>query len=188
MTTLEMEIHLMRYYDITQNLIVPNIQAWGSGLVRFETDLVVLSKAGFATGVEIKVSKADLKNDLKKDHIKDLNKVWLHGVTPLEAYYKNLKYFTYAVPEFLEEAALEQIPEFCGLLSCRKINYTHNYHRGDYTKMEIHTIRKPKILFKVKWDYKMRYNLARLGAMRILKYKEMSNRYKKELKDVLSRD
>ena len=48
----------MNFFNYRANLIVPNI-SWGLGL--HECDLLVLTSSGYATEIEIKVSKADLK-------------------------------------------------------------------------------------------------------------------------------
>ena len=93
MKTLDMEIAVMKHFDIVQNLIVPNI-SWGiSGL--HECDILSLSKAGYATEIEIKISKADLMSDKKKEH------------GHRHRYIANL-YF--CVPSFLKQIALEEIP------------------------------------------------------------------------------
>lgn len=152
-----MEVKLMNHFDIRRNLIVPNISDW-STLLSFEADLLILSKAGYATCVEIKVSKSDLKNDLKKNHISRIG--YPHY---FHMYYKNLKYFYYAVPKELEYCAINQIPDFFGLLVVEK---QKDYYGEDVTIVE--EIRKPRILFNEKWDDKQRYELARLGCMRIL--------------------
>lgn len=121
MKTIEAEIALMREFKFQQNIVIPNVTVM-SGLVGFEADILSLTKAGYATAVEIKVSKADLKNDLKKRHIKNVM-----GVKPvkgessswyyksMEDYYGNLKHFYYAVPKKLKDDALNQIPSFAGL-------------------------------------------------------------------------
>ena len=150
-----MEIALMYYFGITKNLIIPNVTDQ-SGLVRFESDILVLSKSGYATCVEIKVSKADLKNDLKKTHIKNCN-----SSVGFKRYFSNLKYFYYAVPKNLESEALNQIPSFAGLFVIDK-------YKG---RSKVKVVRKPEMLFQTKWTDKMTYQLARLGALRILKYK-----------------
>ena len=174
-STLEMEARLMYYLDINANLVVPNITNI-SGLVMFEADMLSLSKSGYATAIEIKVSKADLKNDLKKQHI--INKdSFTYG---LDFYYKNLKYFYYAVPEYLEEEALKQIPSFCGLLVLKEVSYSH--WNTNYKKKQIEFVREAKVLFQTKWDDKMRYNLARLGTMRIMSLKYKLLNYKSKLK------
>lgn len=53
MTTLEMEIALMEYFGVRQNLVVPNAW-WGLQGLNHECDLVRLSKNGYATEIEIK--------------------------------------------------------------------------------------------------------------------------------------
>jgi len=174
-STLEMEARLMYYLDINANLVVPNITSM-SGLVMFEADMLSLSKSGYATAVEIKVSKADLKKDLKKQHITHINRMQ-YG---LSFYYKNLKYFYYAVPEYLEEEALKQIPDFCGLLVLREVEVGH--WSATYKTKQIELVREAGILFKTRWDDKMRYNLARLGTMRIMSLKYKLLNYKSKLK------
>ena len=160
-----MEIALMQHFGIRKNLIVPNVTDM-SGLVSFETDILVLTKSGYATAIEIKVSKADLKNDLKKSHIKHLGTSWrsYQSKTAKQYYYQSLKHFFYAVPEHLAEYAKEQIPDFCGLLIAKQhgkldgvpyISFINNLGHG------------ADVLFKTKWTPEMHYDLARLGAMRI---------------------
>ena len=62
-TTLVMEIALARFINPRVNLVVPNV-SWG--FFNHECDLISISKSGFATEYEIKVSKSDLKADKKK--------------------------------------------------------------------------------------------------------------------------
>lgn len=159
MKTLEVEIGLMQHFDIRRNVIVPNVSDW-SKCLRFEADMLILTKSGFATCIEIKVSKADLRRDLKKHHIA---REQLH-----EHYFKNLKYFYYAVPQFLEDAALEQIPEFAGLLVMKKV-FSLRFEKDIY---QVEVSRKPKKLFNRKWTDEEQFDLARLGTMRILGLKE----------------
>ena len=71
-TTLEMEIALARFINPRVNLVVPNV-SWG--FFNHECDLISISKSGFATEYEIKVSKSDLKADKKKKHTHDDNKI-----------------------------------------------------------------------------------------------------------------
>lgn len=174
MTTLEMEIELMKHFDIRRNIIVPNVTDM-SGLVGFETDLLVLSKSGYATAIEIKVSKSDLKNDLKKNHIQRISNGWIseyNGQTAKERYFKNIKWFYYAVPEYLQEEALKQIPDFCGLLVAREYK-----HSGINKVTFLNPNNRPaQIIYNKKWSLEMQLKLARLGTMRILKYKNKLNK------------
>lgn len=168
MTTLEMEIALMKHFDIRRNLIVPCVTD-SSFLTHFEIDILVLSKSSYATAVEIKVSKTDLKNDLKKNHISGLGDGnFMSAGSYKEHYFRNFKYFYYAVPEDLKEAAIGQIPEFAGLLVSKKDDYYHNGTMIDIVR----EVRSPHLLYSTKWTDKMRYDLARLGTMRILTLKQ----------------
>jgi len=159
--TAKMEVLLMKYFDIRMNIIVPCVSDW-SNLTLFEIDLLILSKSKYATAIEIKISKADLKNDLKKKHINQIDKYLYNGKLGFDHYYENIKHFYYAVPEELKEEALDQIPSWSGLLIAKRFG-EHNH---------IVQIRKPKILFKTKWNDEMRFQLARLGTMRILNLKQ----------------
>lgn len=152
-----MEIALMRYFKFNHNLVVHGVCDW-SFIVGFESDLVVLTKSGYASGVEIKVTKSDLKNDLKKKHIKSIDNPKM-----FERYFGTLKHFYYAVPTKLKEAALEQIPSFSGLITVEK---------DEMYGFRCKVVREPKILFKHKWTDAKRYDLARLGAMRIFGLKK----------------
>lgn len=159
--TNKMEIALMKYFDIRRNLIVPRVSDW-SGLTLFEIDLLILSKSKYATAIEIKVSKSDLKADLNKKQHKRIDQVIPPGGEYFYHYFQNLKYFYYAVPNELHEYALLQIPSFAGLLIAKKY----------VDEIKIFEIRKPKLLFNTKWTDEMRFQLARLGTMKLLTLKE----------------
>ena len=64
MKTIEVEVAIMQHFDVRRNVIVPNV-SWGifrPGIGQLhEIDLLVLSGSNYATEVEIKVTKADLK-------------------------------------------------------------------------------------------------------------------------------
>lgn len=99
MTSAEIELRLARHFGVRKNVVVPNV-SWGLDFGH-ELDLIVVSKAGYATEIEIKVSKADLKNDLKKPHKHES---------------KRLKYLYFALPSKLKSAALEFVPERAGII------------------------------------------------------------------------
>lgn len=154
--TLEMEIALMKYLGIRQNLIVPNV-SWGMhGL--HECDLLSLSNSNYATEVEIKVSKGDLLNDKLKNHSHD---------------HKLITYFYYAVPVKLVEVALAEIPYHAGLLSVEKVESFGNLYNV------VSQIRPPVRKTKAyKWTDDDRYRLARLGTLRILGLKQKVHKLK----------
>jgi len=144
--TIEMEIALMSYFGIRQNIIVPNI-SW-SFLYNHEADLIVLTGSSYATEIEIKVSKADLKKDKEKKHCHESDMI---------------KYLDFAVPYELKDFALIEIPEHAGLLSVRK--------DGDY-----YWVNREKAAIKNKncraWELGERQRLSELGCMRILGLKK----------------
>ncbi len=98
-TSLDIEVAIAKHFDFRRNLIVPNI-SWGLGF-HHEIDVMVVTPAGYAKEIEIKVTKSDLKRDgLKR-----------HNHPPLGM----IKELWFAVPLALREAALEFIPERAGL-------------------------------------------------------------------------
>ena len=102
MTTLEVEIAMMKELRFNQNIVVPNV-SFGmrvNGESLHECDLLCLTPSGYATEIEIKVSKSDLKKDASKNHCH------IH---------KGIKAFWLAVPEELKDFALDHIPYRAGL-------------------------------------------------------------------------
>ena len=152
-TTLDMEIAVMSFFGYRQNLIVPNV-SWGMWFKGYgalhECDILSLTPSGYATEIEIKVSKYDLINDSAKKHGHD---------HPL------VRRLYFAVPSELREIALEVIPERAGLLVLDR---------------RLKVIRGAKINPAcVKWSDKDRLQLARLGAMRIIGLKQKIRRLSK---------
>lgn len=142
LTTVEMEWRVAAYFNYRQNIIVPNI-SWGAGL--HECDLLIVTKRGIVTEVEIKVSRSDLKADAKKRH-KHKN--------------EKIKDLYFAIPDYMRDC-IELIPEHAGI-----ILVSRNYDRGDsiYCK----TIREPVSNRNyIKMTDKEVLNIARLGTMRI---------------------
>ena len=130
-----------QYFNTRQNLIVPNV-SWGLGL--HECDLLVLTTAGYAYEVEIKVSKADLVKDKLKKHGHSSN---------------SIKKLYFAIPAKLAKH-IEHIPRHAGVIVvtttglCRLIAEAEmNKHAPKFSDAE-------------------RLQLARLGALRIWGMKE----------------
>ena len=144
MTTTEMEVYLARFFKFTSNLIVPNI-SWGLNL--HECDLLILSGSGYATEVEIKISKSDLKHDKEKLHEHISNRI---------------KKFYFAIPEAIIpiEFALEHIPERAGLIIV-------NSKGRCVIKRECIPTKNPQKFSEID-----RLKMARLGALRIWNLKE----------------
>ena len=98
MTSSFVEIAVARHFNYRMNLIIPNVY-WGLGL-SYEVDLLIVSPSGYATEVEIKVSKSDIKADLSKRHTHNS---------------KLIKRFYFAVPESLADC--EYLPKDAGLVT-----------------------------------------------------------------------
>ena len=154
---MDIELAIMREFNFRQNLIVPNITSQ-MGLLPFETDVLVLTASSYAYGFEIKTSKSDLMADFKKPRHAEFNQCSRNGKVGLDRFYSKFKYFYFAVPEQLKNAALEVIPEFCGLWVLRK---------DESGRQKFYQAKPPTKLFDKKWSEGERYEVARLGTMRI---------------------
>jgi hypothetical protein len=151
-TCTEIEVRMADYFGYRQNIIVPNI-SWGLNL--HECDLLILSKAGYATEVEIKVSKSDLIKDKEKRHMHSNNKI------------KNL-YF--AIPEKLnKDEIIKEIPKHSGIFVIGK---------EGRVKVLREAIAKQN---PYKFTMEDQLQLTRLGCMRIWNLKSSL----KNLKDLI---
>lgn len=166
MTTLEIELALMSSLNYRANYVVPNVTDM-SFLTKFETDMLCVTKSGYATAIEIKVSAQDLKKDLNKDHIRNLNKTFVFNTPTMMYYYENLKYFYYCVPDFLQSQAEKQIPKFAGLIVAKK--YKNSYYPD---RIFLEYVKPAKVLIGKKWSQDMIMALLRLGTMRIFNLKK----------------
>jgi len=162
-TASEIEYRVAKYFDPRRNIIVPNVW-WGWGL-NHECDLVVLTKSGYAYEVEIKVSKSDLRADLKKR--------WGHSS-------KRLRRLYFAVPEKLESCALELVPKSAGILKIQQTDTGRWPYPGNVSK-----VREAQINLEARrLNPEEELKLAALGTMRIwtLKraYSSLWERYENE--------
>ena len=149
MKTLELEIAVANYFGIRKNLIVPNV-SWGFGL-KYEADLMILTDSGCLYEVELKVTKSDMKAEKKKYRAHSCRYV---------------KYLFYAFPEQYLETAVEIFPEDAGLLVATTLK------NGS---IRINLKRKPKQREYEKLTIEKKFQLARLGAMRIWSLKSVIN-------------
>jgi hypothetical protein len=107
-TCVELEAALMNHFDFIRNDIVPNVK-WGLDL--HECDLLVVSKAGYLTEVEIKISKADLLKDKQKKHGHESDRI---------------KSLWFAISDNIPfDFALANIPERAGLIIVRGDGQCH---------------------------------------------------------------
>lgn len=96
------EVSVSTYFDRTQNFAITNVRE-GFGL-RYEVDLMIVTKSLYAYEIEIKVSASDLKRDQKKWRYR-------HGWEPGSRFRKSY----YAMPESMKDQA-GIIPECYGIL------------------------------------------------------------------------
>lgn len=147
-----MELAIAKYFEIRQNVIVPNI-SWGFGM--HECDLFILKKSGYAVEVEIKRSKSDLLADFKKAHHHHDEK-------------NRISELYYALPEELYEKCEEFIPENAGIIVC--------YRCINYKKETVIVARVKRKAKKVKGARKLtieeQFKVARLGCLRIWSLKQ----------------
>lgn len=141
----EIEIALAKWLDPRRLLIVPNV-SWGMGL--HECDLLVLSRRGYATEIEIKVSRADLLRDKSKRHQHKSDMI---------------KYLYFAVPIEMR-GDLDEIPLCAGILLVN--------HRGK-CKIARKARGNPTARRFIEME---QLKLARLGVMRMWALKEQITR------------
>ena len=153
-TTLEMEGTLAKFLNYRSNLIVPNV-FWS--FFRHELDLCVLSKSGYCTEVEIKISKADLIKDKEKKHGHIDSKI---------------KYLYFAIPRYLM-SEIEHIPERAGIIEVFQSNYDDS---GWWARIVRGPEQNPS---KYKFSEADRVELMRLLCMRIWKLKRDLSKLKK---------
>lgn len=145
--TLDMEIAIASYFGIRQNTIVPNL-FWG--MFDYELDLCILTKAGYATEVEIKATRTDLIKDKEK----------LHG-----HHNEMIKYLYFAIPYHLLKD-IEHIPERAGILV---VQYQEAWETYTYKREAFYSctrFREPKMNNNRQWTDDERLKLLRLAAMR----------------------
>lgn len=168
----QIEVAIANYFDVRKNLIVPNI-SWGAGL--HECDLLIITKSGYATEVEIKVSKADLKKDFKKGH----NHID-----------ERIKALFYAVPEKLLPIALELVPDTAGIFVC-KWREEVIYYEGTINEWRTPARAVAVLVRNANPTHKFRAmnpeeinNIMRLGCMRIFSLKDKINARDLKIKEL----
>jgi hypothetical protein len=110
-----------------------------------ECDLLIIRKSGYAVEVEIKVSRWDLRKDLKKKHGHQSGRI---------------REFYYAVPEKLYEYAVEIVPQDAGIIEVSGL--------GETDLRYAFIRRRPKIRTQSrKLSNDEISQAARLGCMRI---------------------
>jgi G3E family GTPase len=159
-TSLDIELALKRMLDPRRQLIVPNV-SWGAGL--HECDLLVISKSGYASEYEIKVTMQDLKRDRDKRH---------------QHRNKQLKALWYAVTADMVDRhnALDYIPEAAGVIKMQRI--------PEFGEVKPFTVREAVENDANKWSEQEINAIYRLGALRIWTLKEKVLRLKGTIEEL----
>lgn len=134
-------------FNKRNDIIVPNV-SWG--LLNHEADMVVMTKSGYLTEIEIKRSLEDFKADFKKDHQHDDERV-----------YK----FYYCVPSLIKDKVIELLKtrhEFIPAV----LSYTEEGVVIDLKVGFPNTNRGRKLFLEEQ------LTIARLGCMRVWNLKQ----------------
>lgn len=161
----EIEVALSKtdYFNYIRNIVAFNVNGWGEKLsIWHECDMLVLSKHGYLTEIEIKRSWKDFVADFKKSHSHDGNGI--------------IKYFYYCVPQCLLERVYNKLEEL-------KIAYSGIITYSEDLRIRIHGHRYAELdgsysyhipcqrQFR-KLSLEEQLQVARFGAMRAIKLKE----------------
>jgi len=134
--TYGIEYAISLHFGSRNYVIVPNV-SWG--MFPYELDLCALNhRSRYASEIEIKISRADLKRDGQKPH--NHNSI-------------AIRWLWFAMPEKLARC-VELVPERAGIFLVSQSG-----------KVAIFRKPKPNPL-SGKWDDDMAYTLARLGTIR----------------------
>lgn len=146
MRTNDIEYHVAKFFSWRQNLIVPNV-SWGLGFDH-ELDLMVVKPSGYAYEIEIKISKSDLKADLKKRHEHKSNRI---------------RRLYFAIPETLNDC-IEFIPKHAGIIVARAL-------KNEFIKIEIIRVPRENKEARKLSDGEI-LKLCKLASMRVWRLKE----------------
>lgn len=167
LTITQIEVGLAQYFDARKNIIVPKV-SWG--LLNHEADLLILSKSGYLTEIEIKRSWSDFLADFRKSHTHDDRKI-------------SWRYF--AVPHSIVERCREKLKELSLFDEWGLVAYEENPYPTDRNQCLVEIVHYPSNIREHHAEKKLTieemFQLARLGAMRTWSLKATINRYQKEL-------
>lgn len=148
MTTKEIEQALYAYWNWRINIMVPRITGVYKAGIMFETDMMAISKSGYVTGFEIKISKQDFLKDFKKKQHKNF-----------DYYFKPFKQFYYVMPIDLYEKVKDMVPEKFGIITAGTNNL-------GLTVLNMQRI--APILFNNKLTTDQIIKIAHLGCVRLI--------------------
>lgn len=175
-TLYEIEVALAKssYFNFVKNIIAFNVNGISSKLpIWHECDMLVLSKSGYLTEIEIKRSWIDFLADFKKEH---------HHESEL------IKYFYYCVPKLILDKVYDYLYdnniEYTGIITYDEDLFLEIYQKkvkpfreGDNVSYHSPAMQNYRKLF-----LEEQLELARYGAMRSILLKEKIIDLQKQLK------
>lgn len=144
------------HFGYRKRLCVPNTTEF----VPWEADLLAMTPAGYLDEVEVKLSQHDFMRDFTSKPGK--HKVLSCAVGTVrneKSRERAIARFWFAVPEEMRDFALQNLPQYAGLLVIR-------VHKGRYWRVDV-AVEAPRRVWLRPLSTEERYNLARLGAMRL---------------------
>lgn len=164
----EIEVALAKSdsFNFIRNIVAFNVNGWGSKLyIGHECDMLVLSKSGYLTEIEIKRSFSDFIADFKKKHHHESAGI--------------IKYFYYCVPEKIYDKVCSELSKrdvlYSGIITFNE-DLIIRYHGYD---KNVH-IREMRPYRKLSPEEQLQ--VARFGAMRSVILKEKLIKEKEEKK------
>lgn len=162
-TLYEIEVALSKLpeFDFRKNIIAFNVNGISEKLPIFhECDMIVCSKSGYLTEIEIKRSWNDFLSDFKKKH--------KHESEGL------IKYFYYCLPSVFDLDKTYKILEENGVV------YSGIYFYDEYLNFQFHAARADDIYINryipcKKLFIEQQLEIARLASMRVIGLKEKIN-------------
>lgn len=154
-TLYEIEVALAKssFFDFRKNIVAFNVNGWSGKLPIFhECDVLVCTKSGYLTEIEIKRSWSDFIADFKKKH--------KHEDKGL------IKHFYYCIPYALKD----KVKEFLWKQNCGAGIVTY----AEDLFISIERIGETRRCNKLTTEQML--EIARLGAMRVIQLKEKINK------------
>lgn len=164
----EIEVALAKSdsFNFIRNIVAFNVNGWGSKFhIGHECDMLVLSKSGYLTEIEIKRSFSDFIADFKKKHHHESAGI--------------IKYFYYCVPEKIYD-------KVCNELLNRDVSYSGIITFDEDLRIKFYGHHNDGCFHEMcpyrKLSLEEQLQVARFGAMRSVILKEKLIKEKEEKK------
>lgn len=152
LTIEQIELGIARYFNFRNNLVVPNV-SWG--MLNHEADIIVMSKSGYLTEVEIKRSWSDFLADFRKKHDHQDSLV---------------SYYFYAVPSSILDKCREKLEDVDPYKRWGLLSYSEEiFDDGDvdcWVQLQYLPTNSTQHNPSKKLSLEQQFQLARLGNMR----------------------